>query len=100
MDKSNVQHWHIPHCPRTSLRENWIWCVGRNEERSRKRLLLAAVNTLGCNLLCGCRICQTAAFLDSQLFDFFVVVLAVEDVPLLGALQDGAALALDFLTSG
>src|SRR5271165_2296042 len=30
--------------PKTSLRENWIWCVGRNEERSRKRLLLATVN--------------------------------------------------------
>src|SRR5690348_11632704 len=34
--------------------------------------------------------------LDAELLDFLVVVLAVEDVPLLAAFQDGAALGLDF----
>src|SRR5271154_7069152 len=37
---------------------------------------------------------------DSQLFHFFVVVLSVEDVPLLRAFEDGAFLALDFLAGG
>jgi hypothetical protein len=38
--------------------------------------------------------------LNSEFFDFLVVVLAIEDRPFLGAFDDGAALALDFLTSG
>src|ERR1039458_9078508 len=37
---------------------------------------------------------------DSQLLYFFVVVLAVEDVPFLGAFEDGAALAFDLLPGG
>ena len=35
--------------------------------------------------------------LDSELLDFLVVVLAVEDVPFLAALEDGALLAFDLL---
>src|SRR6267378_2065704 len=38
--------------------------------------------------------------LESQLLYFFVVVLAIEDRPLLGALNDGAPLAFDFLPRG
>src|SRR5215475_911437 len=38
--------------------------------------------------------------LDSQFLDFLVVVLAVEDVPLLAAFEDGALLAFDFLAGG
>jgi hypothetical protein len=38
--------------------------------------------------------------LDAKLLDFFVVILAVQDRPFLGALDDGAALAFDFLASG
>jgi hypothetical protein len=38
--------------------------------------------------------------LHSQLFHFFVVILAVEDRPFLGALNDGAPLAFDFLAGG
>ena len=38
--------------------------------------------------------------LNAELFDFFVVVLAVEDGPLLGAFDDGPALAFDFLPGG
>src|ERR1035438_303841 len=37
---------------------------------------------------------------DSQLLHFFVVVLAVEDVPFLRTFQDGAALAFDLLPGG
>src|SRR5258706_15539761 len=37
---------------------------------------------------------------DSQLLHFLVVVLAVEDVPLLGAFEDGALLALDLQAGG
>src|ERR1022692_3957719 len=38
--------------------------------------------------------------LDAELFHFLVIVLAVEDVPLLRAFEDGAFLALDFLAGG
>src|SRR5208337_701136 len=38
--------------------------------------------------------------LHSQLLYFLVVILAVEDRPLLRALDDGAALAFDFLAGG
>src|SRR6516162_2584538 len=38
--------------------------------------------------------------LDTQLLYFFVVVLAVEDVPFLRAFQDGPTLALDLLPGG
>src|SRR5436309_13447571 len=34
--------------------------------------------------------------LNSQLFNFFVVVLAVEDIPFLRAFRDGALLAFNF----
>src|SRR5271163_1583663 len=37
---------------------------------------------------------------DSQLFHFFVVILAVEDVPLLGAFEDSALLAFDLQAGG
>src|ERR1700722_16970217 len=37
---------------------------------------------------------------DAQFFYFFVVILAVEDVPLLRAFENGAFLALDFLAGG
>src|SRR5579862_1431769 len=39
-------------------------------------------------------------FLDSQLLDFFVVVLAVKDVPLLRAFQNGPLLGVDLLPCG
>jgi len=42
---------------------------------------------------------QLGTSLDAQLFDFLVVVLAVEDGPLLGAFDDGPALAFDFLAA-
>ena len=38
--------------------------------------------------------------LHSQLLHFLVVVLAVEDVPLLAAFEDGALLAFDLLAGG
>jgi len=38
--------------------------------------------------------------LNPQLLHFFVVVLAVQNVPLLRAFQDGAALTFDFLPGG
>src|SRR5581483_285678 len=38
--------------------------------------------------------------LNPQLLNFLVVVLAVENVPLLGTFQDGTALALDLLPGG
>src|SRR5581483_1647025 len=38
--------------------------------------------------------------LDSELLDLVVVVLAVKDVPLLGAFEDGAPLAFDLLAGG
>jgi hypothetical protein len=38
--------------------------------------------------------------LNSQLLHFIVVILAIEDRPFLGALNDGATLAFDFLASG
>src|ERR1700674_3315918 len=38
--------------------------------------------------------------LQSQLLDFIIVILAIEDRPFLGALNDGATLAFDFLASG
>jgi hypothetical protein len=42
----------------------------------------------------------TQNYLQTQLLYFFVVILAIENRPLLGALDDGAALAFDFLASG
>jgi len=42
----------------------------------------------------------TQIYLQTQLLDFFVVIFAVEDRPFLGALDDGATLAFDFLASG
>src|SRR5205807_3873292 len=42
----------------------------------------------------------TAHHLDAKLLDFLVVVLAVQDVPLLAAFEDGAFLAFDFLAGG
>src|SRR6202034_296868 len=38
--------------------------------------------------------------LNAQLLDLLVVVLAVEDIPLLRAFKDGALLALDLLAGG
>src|SRR5262252_5348916 len=38
------------------------------------------------------------AWSDSELFDFFVVILAIEDIPFLRAFQDCATLTLDLLT--
>src|SRR5579864_1275507 len=38
--------------------------------------------------------------LDAELLDFLVVVLAVEDVPLLRAFKDGPLLRIDLLASG
>src|ERR1700733_8113360 len=38
--------------------------------------------------------------LDTQLLHFLVVILAVEDVPLLRAFEDGSLLALDLLAGG
>lgn len=38
--------------------------------------------------------------LEAEFFDFVVVVLAVEDVPFLGAFEDYLALGGDFLTGG
>src|SRR5215475_2068799 len=46
------------------------------------------------------RLATSDCLLDSQLLDFLVVVLAVEDVPLLAAFEDGALLAFDFLARG
>src|SRR5271166_3402927 len=43
---------------------------------------------------------RVAGWLNSELLYFFVVVLAVEDVPFLGAFEDGAALAFDLLPGG
>ena len=43
---------------------------------------------------------RPAHFLDAELFDFLVVVLAVEDVPLLTAFGDDAALGLDLEAGG
>src|SRR5947199_5446735 len=40
------------------------------------------------------------AYLDPEFLDFLVVVLAVEDVPLLAAFEDRAFLAFDFLAGG
>src|ERR1700730_12017809 len=37
---------------------------------------------------------------DSQLLNFLVVILAVENVPLLGAFEDGALLAFDLQAGG
>src|SRR5437763_11548490 len=38
-----------------------------------------------------------AGRLEAQFLYFFVVILAIEDVPLLGAFEDGALLVLDLL---
>src|ERR1019366_10061599 len=38
--------------------------------------------------------------LDAEFFDFLVVILVVEDIPLGGAFGDAAALALDFAAGG
>ena len=38
--------------------------------------------------------------LHAQLLNFFLVVLAVEDVPLLAAFEDGALLGIDLLPGG
>src|SRR5262249_58731583 len=43
---------------------------------------------------------ENAEGLNAEFLHFLVVVLPVEDVPLLGALEDGAPLALDFLAGG
>jgi hypothetical protein len=38
--------------------------------------------------------------LDAQLLDFLVVVLAIQNVPLLRALENDSSLGLDFLPGG
>ena len=48
----------------------------------------------------GLRNARERARLDAELFDFVVVVLAVEDFPLLGALKDNLALVGDFEARG
>src|SRR5260370_39067950 len=45
-------------------------------------------------------ISHRAASLNTQLLHFLVVILAIQNVPLLRAFQDGALLALDFLAGG
>jgi hypothetical protein len=42
----------------------------------------------------------TQNYLQTQLLYFFVVILAIEDRPFFGALDDGATLAFDFLAGG
>src|SRR5712691_11352877 len=45
-------------------------------------------------------ISHRAASLNTQLLHFLVVILAIQNVPLLRAFQDGALLALDFMAGG